>query len=360
MTDLATAALEAYLKDAFGPDAVLLHVGRIGRPEEQGMKALGYGKPLLVRFWTGGLEREAVLSTMRGDKYGHQFYWDRAAILLFQYETSAALERHVKPLGVGYVNARGGLTPLREPVEFFILNEKLEGHDYFKDLERIRGGDFRPSDETLAREFARWLARIHAAGKHDPDLYYRAVRNLIGSDECIMGLIDEAFPHPYPDFPEQRFLDMEKRVIDWRWKLKRYSHRLRAVHGDFHPWNVLVDDAGGFRVLDRSRGEWGEPAGDVCTMAMNYLLFGLYNEPRLTGAFERLYRVYFEEYLSLTNDHEALEVMAPFFVFRGLVVASPEWYPNHPPTVRRGLLRFLLNVLEDEVFDWEHVNRYME
>jgi adenosine kinase len=34
--------------------------------------------------------------------------------------------------------------------------------------------------------------------------------------------------------------------------------------------------------------------------------------------------------------------------------------PDHPPAVRRGLLRFLVNVLEDEVFDWEHVNRYME
>ncbi len=359
MNGLSSANLEAYLREAFGPDARLLHVGRIGRPEEQGMKALGYGKPLLVRFSAKGREQEAVLSVMRGDKYGHQFYWDRAAILMFQFETSARLERHVKPLGLGYIDAAGGLVPLREPVEFFLLNEKLPGQDYFRDLERIRGGDFRPGDETLAREFARWLARIHSARKDDPDLYFRGVRSLIGSDECIMGLVDEAFPHPYADFPEQRFLDMEKRIIDWRWKLKRYAHRLSAVHGDFHPWNVLVDGAD-FRVLDRSRGEWGEPAGDVCTMAVNYLLFGLYGEPRLSGPFERLYRAFFEEYLALTNDSEALAVMAPFFVFRGLVVASPEWYPDHPPAVRRGLLRFLVNVLEDEVFDWQHVNRYME
>lgn len=360
MTDLTPDRLETYLRKAFGQDARLLWVGRIGRPEEQGMKALGYGKPLLVRFSVQGVEREAVLSTMRGDKYGHQFYWDRAAILLFQYETSARLERHVRPLGLGYVNARDELVPVQAPVEFFLLNEKLAGHDYFLDLERIRAGDFRPADVDLAREFARWLARIHSQKKADPDLYWRHIRNLIGSSECIMGLIDEAFPHPYAAFPEERFQALEKRVVDWRWRLKGYAHRLACVHGDFHPWNVLVDGSGDFRVLDRSRGEWGEPAGDLCTMAVNYLLFGLYGEPRLGGAFEWLYRAYFEEYLTATGDHETLRVIAPFFVFRGLVVASPEWYPRHPDPVRAGLLRFVTNVLEDEVFDWEHINRYME
>jgi hypothetical protein len=52
--------------------------------------------------------------------------------------------------------------------------------------------------------------------------------------------------------------------------------------------------------------------------------------------------------------------LAPFCVFRGLVIASPEWYPDHPDPVRRRLFNFVVNVLEDEVFDWEHVNRYLE
>jgi hypothetical protein len=43
-----------------------------------------------------------------------------------------------------------------------------------------------------------------------------------------------------------------------------------------------------------------------------------------------------------------------------LVIASPEWYPNHPLEVRKGLLRFLENVLEDEVFDYVGINKYME
>jgi hypothetical protein len=52
--------------------------------------------------------------------------------------------------------------------------------------------------------------------------------------------------------------------------------------------------------------------------------------------------------------------MAPFFVFRALVIASPEWYPDHPSSVRRGLFNLMVNVLEDDVFDWENINKYME
>ena len=45
--------------------------------------------------------------------------------------------------------------------------------------------------------------------------------------------------------------------------------------------------------------------------------------------------------------------------FRGLVIASPQWYPGHPEDVRRGLLRFLENVLGDDRFDYQNFNRYL-
>lgn len=353
------AHLEQYLREQFGPDAQLLEAREMGAQGTQGMKDFGYGKPVYIRFEQGGMAREAVLSTMRGDKYGHQFYWDRAAILMFQYEAGAVMDKHVRPLGLGYVDRDGAMFPVQAPREFFMVNEMVQGYDYYLDLERIRKTGLEPNDLAQAERFARWLASIHAQKKDDPDLYLRRVRNLIGASECIFGLVD-AYPHPYEHFLPERFQALERRLIDWRWKLRGYAHRLAAVHGDFHPWNVLIQPDGDFRVLDRSRGEWGEGADDVSTMSCNYLLFGLYDQPRLSGDFERLYRTFWDMYLELTNDREILEVIAPFHVFRTLVIASPEWYPRHPLEVRLGLFRFMENVLNDERFAYDRINSYME
>ena len=113
-------------------------------------------------------------------------------------------------------------------------------------------------------------------------------------------------------------------------------------------------------MLDRSRGEYGEPADDIASMSCNYLLCGLCQDMRLSGDFEKLYMIFWEEYLKQTNDCEMLEVIAPFYVFRGLVIASPQWYPSHTVEVRQALFRFMENVLAEDRFDYSNINRYLE
>ncbi len=367
MVELKRDAVEHFLQEAFGPEARLLGMGDIGAPDQQGVKQFGFGKPVLISYEVGGDPQHAVLSTMRGDKYGHQFYWDRAAVLMFQHETSGRLPKHAKPMALGYVNADDRLVHVRDVREFFLLVEKVPGMEYFKDLVRIQKKGARPADTDQVRAFAHWLSEVHAVKNDDPHLYYRRIRNLIGADECIMGLIDEAYPRDDPEYPQARFIALEQQLVAWRWKLEAYAHRLAAVHGDFHPWNVLILESGDFRVLDRSRGEWGEPAGDLAAMAVNYLLFGVLEScaaapgkpPRLDGAFLELFKALFQEYLDLTKDAELLDVIAPFFVFRCLVVASPEWYPDHPPQVRQALFTFMERVLEEPRFDYTRVNGYL-
>ncbi len=359
MIEIGRENLERYLRQALGSSVKLKAIGEIGAWDEQAMKEFGYGRSLKVTYELDGREEHAVFSTMRGDRYGHQFYWDRAAILMFEYDASARMDRHVRPRGLGYIDEDGCLVPLTKPREFFIVNELLEGKPYYRDLERIRSSGAQPGDADLVREFARWLARVHAQKKANSDLYLRRVRELIGGSECIWGLID-AYPQPHPDFPPEAFQDIEENLVQWRWRLRRYASRLSVVHGDFHPWNVLVRPGGQFSVLDRSRGEWGEPADDIAAMDANYLLYGLYQGRRLQGDFAGLHLALWTEYLERTGDLEILEVIAPFYVFRGLVLANPEWYPGHPAAVRQSLFRFTRNVLLEDRFDYRNVNRYLE
>jgi aminoglycoside phosphotransferase (APT) family kinase protein len=130
------------------------------------------------------------------------------------------------------------------------------------------------------------------------------------------------------------------------------------VHGDFHPWNILFREGVDFTALDRSRGEWGEPADDVACLTLNYLFFSLQRTGRLEGAFERLFRGFWERYLQRTADTELLEVVAPFYAFRALVVANPLWYPNLAEAVRRRMFDFLLAVLGETRFEPARVNAY--
>jgi hypothetical protein len=114
-----------------------------------------------------------------------------------------------------------------------------------------------------------------------------------------------------------------------------------------------------FTVLDRSRGEWGEAADDVAAMTINYVFYSLRKYGELAGIFERLFKMFWENYLRKTGDKGILEVVQPFYAWRGLVVASPIWYPHLRRGVRVKLLNFVRNVLQFDRFDLEAVNSYI-
>ena len=67
---------------------------------------------------------------------------------------------------------------------------------------------------------------------------------------------------------------------------------------------------------------------------------------------------FWERYLEGSGDREILEVAAPFFAFRGLVMANPVWYPALDASLRSKLLDFVLNVLAEERFDPRRANAY--
>ena len=113
-------------------------------------------------------------------------------------------------------------------------------------------------------------------------------------------------------------------------------------------------------MLDRSRGEWGEPADDVSCMAINNIFFSLQCYGRLDGPFDELHDRFWETYLGARKDDELGRVIQPWFAWRALVIASPVWYPTIATDVRRKLLTFARKVLLSKEYDYTLVNRYLE
>jgi aminoglycoside phosphotransferase (APT) family kinase protein len=180
----------------------------------------------------------------------------------------------------------------------------------------------------------------------------------MGHGECIMGMIDN-YPGEFEFITQPLLKRIEAACNEWRWRIKGRTHRLRRVHGDFHPWNLLFRTDRDFTVLDRSRGEWGEPADDVATMTINYLFFSLQRSNRVEGDFEKLFNLFWDRYLDKTNDRELFEVIAPFYAWRGLVIASPVWYPHLSTAVRKTIFHFIESVLKADRFDPHDVKRYL-
>jgi hypothetical protein len=344
--EVSRERLAEYLEAVLGSEVGIVAVRPLGAAGDvDDPKGLGYGAPFEVECVVGGVPRSYVVSRTRpAHGYGHDYAADRAWQALYGHEAYNTFPAHVRSVDVGFVRTSGEMVSAGDATQFFQLVEKAEGQLYWLDLERLRqpGARLTELDVRRAEALARFLALAHAEKRDDPALYERRIRELVGHGECVMGILD-SYPHPYPPLPPSVCESLEHDLVSWRWRIRTRTHRLSRVHGDFHPWNLLFRRQTDFSVLDRSRGEWGEPADDIAALAINYLFFGMRREDELGDVgvaepFRILFQRFLGEYVTATADYELFETLPPFFVFRALVLAHPRWYPALSEGVRAQLL----------------------
>ncbi|MFQ5847922.1 MAG: phosphotransferase family protein [Candidatus Methylomirabilales bacterium] len=359
MPELKPEIFATYLESLLGEAVRVRGLSPLGEPLQTGaIKGYGYGVPVRVEYDVSGQRHRAVVETISPGPFGHEHMADRAQVLLWDHWAFNRLPRHVRSLDVAAFRREGGILSLGEVRELFVLMEYVDGQGYFEDLTRLRnGGELTDLDLARADALCDYLVEIHRIPGTDPGLYVRRIRELVGHGECIMGVTD-SYPPRHGFITSDLLERIEHACVAWRWRLKERTHRLRQVHGDFHPWNILFQEGVEFQVLDRARGEWGDPADDVACLTMNYLFFSLQQSGRLEGGLEILFRRFWERYLEKSGDREILAVVPPFFAFRGLVMASPLWYPSLPEGVRRKVFTFIERVLDAEAFDPGQANAY--
>lgn len=357
---LTREGVERYLGQVLGKPVTVIAFSPLGgAPEKTSIKAYGYGVPIRIDYAADGQCQTAVLHTLSPGPFGHEHMADRAQVLLWEHGAFNRLTRHVRSLDVGAFTSADSMISLGNVDELFLLTEYVEGDPYSLDLTRLKNsGELTELDLARCDALCDYLVEIHQAHGPDPGLYLRHARELVGHGECIMGLMD-SYPRDDQFFTPSVLEKIEHLCVQWRWRLKKFTHRLRQIHGDFHPWNILFQKEGvNFRLLDRSRGEYGDPANDVSSLTLNYVFFSLQQKGSLEGVFARLFQRFWDRYLKKSGDHEILDVIAPFFAFRGLVMASPVWYPSLSESIRQKLFSFMRAALETERFDPSLINEY--
>jgi len=365
LAELSAENVKTYLSHLFDQEVELLYLGSLEKEKKvvstDDVKGYGYGSPVLVEFSVEGKKQRAVLNTMRpGYGFGHDHFSDRAQGLILAHSSFNKLPRHVESIDIGGFTKDGELITVGKTEEFFQLVRYHEGTEYFLDLERIREEDkLADFDSMRAVALSDYLVDIHSVKMEAPELYVRRIRDLIGHGECIMGLMD-SYPDSLGFIDRNGFAEIEKKCIDWRWKIKDKGYRLCQEHGDYHPWNILFEGEADLTVLDRSRGEWGEAADDIAAMSINYIFFSMQKHGCLTGPFEELYNLFMTNYLQKTYDDEMLTLIQPFYAWRALVIANPIWYPNLETEIRRKIFNFIHNILDLKHFQIDRVNDYLE
>jgi Ser/Thr protein kinase RdoA (MazF antagonist) len=314
-------------------------------------KVAGYGKPLLVRARdAGGAEHALVFHTARADAFGHDRRADRAAEMLLSYDTFSRIPGHAPAVDVGAIGPNGELISLRDTHEFYLLTRYAPGTVYAQELRRIaERGALEPVDVEHMRALADYLVELHSEPVASRTAYRRAIRDLVGSGEGIFGIVDSYDPET-PGTTSAQLLSIERHCVDFRWRLRDRYSRLRTIHGDFHPFNLVFDQHSGLHLLDASRGCLGDPADDVACLAINYLFFALCHPGTWAGVFETLWNEFWERYTSRSGDPDLFQVLPPFFAWRALVLASPAWYSGLATEGRKALLGFTERILDASRF----------
>jgi hypothetical protein len=338
------------------PDARLLSAVALGSDDAVGArdvtaKAAGYGIPIRIDVEADGRRLAFVLHGTSSNQFGHDRRADRAAELLLAADTYGSIPGHAQALDVGAFRSDGTSLSLKDSGEFYLLTEYVEGHPYARDLRRIaEARTIGAGDLERVRALTDYLVRLHTQRPDCTLAYARSLRDLVGGGEGIFGIVD-GYPSDIDDAMAARLQRIEASCLTWRWRLKQQSARPSRIHGDFHPFNVLFDDADALHVLDASRGSLGDAADDVTCMAINFVFFALDDAATWGSAFRPLWHEFWDRYLVRSDDRELLSVVAPFLAWRILVLACPVWYPNMPELARERLLEFAESALKADRFE---------
>ena len=346
-----------FLRQLWGQN---IEITDIQRPKTANEMPLSNVKVCSLKNAPEGVKR-VVIRKMNAGPFGMEELEDRARHVLFCGRTYDSMPQHPSIIDFGFVDQDGGMTSISGVQDFFILEEFIEGSIYGEDFSKLQGS--RKVTESMLNSvdvLADYLAKLHSEPvESDVFRYRRALRDVVGSGEGVIGLID-GYPESFHTMFGEVLNELEVTCLKSMQRLRNRPHRLRRVHGDFHPWNIIFDQSNTLWTIDKSRADLNDPAIDVGSMLMNYLMLGLLQE-NYKVAFQ-LARRFLGTYLELTHDLEILQTLPLYTGMRAAAVASPIFYPDISKKNRLEAFKVgnLIANLESLDYDLETFDRAME
>ena len=118
-------AIKAYIFQRFR-DIVSVDIQKLG----SGVQGSGF----LIEMITPEGEKSYVVKTLLKEGFGHDYPSDRAAVFLLDLDEYNNLPKHVKAVDVLAEMKDGTAKAIGGGIEYYLIMEKVEGRDYFNDL----------------------------------------------------------------------------------------------------------------------------------------------------------------------------------------------------------------------------------
>jgi aminoglycoside phosphotransferase family enzyme len=359
------SVVQKYLSEKEGAPVKILKYEKLG----SGWHGVGYkikyrGKGKGVRGKGQGIrDKEVVLRTLMPVNFGHDWLSDRAGSFVLQHQLAQAIPDHIESFDVSGYSRDNKLVSLGDIREYFHVVKVAEGDTYSQDFARIKeSGELKDGDLERAMQLSDYLVKLHSkkfSGSQEElrSIRRRHNRDAIGHGEMMMGVID-SYPDKFDFATGEDLADLICRAVKFREKIKDLPVTPCRMHGDFHPGNIMFNGRK-MTVLDASREVFGDPADDVTSMAINYIWFAVMQTGKFDGPFAKLFNVFWNNYFKKTGDNLIARTAGVFFAFRGVVVAHPFFYSQQTDSVRRKMIKFVENVLDDKAFDPMKINKYL-
>jgi len=347
--------IKKYLEEKEKKPVRILVYERLGA----GWHGAGYKIVYIVR---GGM-KAVVLRLERPVGFSHDYPSDRAKVFILQHALSGSIPNHIRSIDVVGLN-KNRIVSIGGCKDFYQFVEEARGTYYKADLDKLlKKGHLGTIDRKKALLLSDYLVNLHkkkfnGPGEMAKSIHRRHTRDVIGNGEMLIGVLD-TYPDKVDWLSKKDVVGLIEKAVVFREKIKDKHNRLRRMHGDFHPANILFRDSTHFKVLDASRELWGEPADDITSLGINYIWYALMDKGNFSGPFKELFEIFWDNYIKKTRDYGVNEIAPLFFAFRGVVVAHPTFYKAQSDNTRCRIFNFINAVLDDGEFDYKKINSYI-
>lgn len=338
------------------------------RIERVDLKPLGLGShsySYLVNI--PEINENIVLKFILGDGgWGHEYISDRLNLLSFQHIYGSNLSNSLNSYGIGIINSDDEIIFFDDVEEVFQVIDCFPKESLL--LTHYLSKSFNSSNEKriykIIEDSATWLAKLHSTPikinlSLSKDLYKRHIRNLVGHGEMVLGVLDQ-FPEPNDNkfVNEKQLVKIEKLFIDWRYRLKYNSSRIKRIHGDFHSNNILVIPNEKLIFLDFSREAYGESADDVSCFIGFIIYISFLEHQSLIEPYLDLIKIFLSNYENSTLDSNLKSIIPPFLAYRLLAKCNPRLYKSLSDEIRKKIIDVTIRLLNEKQFEVNFLQQF--